>query len=100
MPYRGGGPAVQDMVSGQVDLMFDQAANALGPVRGGTVKAYAVMSKARWAALPDVPAIDEVGRAGPLRVLLAWHVGAQGHAERHRRKAQRRGDARAGRCRA
>ena len=34
VPYRGGGPAVQDMAAGQVDLMFDQAANALGPVRG------------------------------------------------------------------
>jgi tripartite-type tricarboxylate transporter receptor subunit TctC len=64
VPYRGGGPAVQDMVGGRVDLMFDQAANALGPVRAGTVKAYAVMSKERWKALPDVPSIDESGTPG------------------------------------
>jgi tripartite-type tricarboxylate transporter receptor subunit TctC len=71
VPYRGGGPAVQDMVSGQVDLMFDQAANALGPVRGGTIKAYAVMSKTRWASLPEVPAIDESGVAG--LYVSYWH---------------------------
>jgi tripartite-type tricarboxylate transporter receptor subunit TctC len=56
--------AMQDMAAGQVDLMFDQAANALGPVRAGSVKAYAVMSKTRWAALPDVPSIDEAGATG------------------------------------
>jgi tripartite-type tricarboxylate transporter receptor subunit TctC len=72
VPYRGGAPAVQDMVSGRVDLMFDQAANALGPVRGGTVKAYAVMSKARWPALPDVPAIDESGVPG--LYVSYWHA--------------------------
>jgi len=71
VPYRGGGPAVQDMVAGRVDLMFDQAANALGPVRAGTVKAYAVMSKARWSALPDVPSIDESGTPG--LYVSYWH---------------------------
>ena len=71
VPYRGGGPAVTDLASGQVDLMFDQAANALGPVRGGTVRAYAVMSKARWPALPGVPAIDESGVPG--LYVSYWH---------------------------
>ena len=71
VPYRGGGPAVQDMAAGQVDLMFDQAANALAPVRAGTVKAYAVMSKTRWAALPDVPSIDEAGASG--LYVAYWH---------------------------
>ena len=71
VPYRGGGPAVTDLASGQVDLMFDQAANALGPVRGGTVRAYAVMSKARWPALPGVPAIDESGVSG--LYVSYWH---------------------------
>ncbi len=73
--------------------MFDQAANALAPVRAGSVKAYAVMSKTRWSALPDVPSIDEVGRAGTLRRLLARDVGAEGHAEGDHRQAQRRGGA-------
>jgi len=71
VPYRGGGPAVTDLASGQVDLMFDQAANALGPVRGGRVRAYAVMSKARWPALPGVPAIDESGVPG--LYVSYWH---------------------------
>jgi tripartite-type tricarboxylate transporter receptor subunit TctC len=72
VPYRGGGPAMQDLVSGQVDLMLDQAANALGPVRGGTIKAYAVMAKTRWTALPDVPAIDESGVPG--LYVSYWHA--------------------------
>ena len=72
VPYRGGGPAVQDMAAGQLDLMFDQAANALGPVRAGSVKAYAVMSKARWQALPDVPSADESGTPG--LYVAYWHA--------------------------
>jgi tripartite-type tricarboxylate transporter receptor subunit TctC len=72
VPYRGGGPAVQDMAAGQLDLMFDQAANALGPVRAGTVKAYAVMSKTRWQALPDVPSADESGTPG--LYVAYWHA--------------------------
>jgi tripartite-type tricarboxylate transporter receptor subunit TctC len=72
VPYRGGGPAVQDMAAGQLDLMFDQAANALGPVRAGSVKAYAVMSKTRWQALPDVPSADESGTPG--LYVAYWHA--------------------------
>ena len=56
---RGGGPAVQDMIAGRVDLMLDQAANALGPVRAGTIKRLCGDGETRWAALPDVPALDE-----------------------------------------
>ena len=72
MPYRGGGPAVQDMVAGQIDLMLDQAANALGQVRAGTIRAYAVMAKERWAALPDVPSLDETGAPG--LYVAYWHA--------------------------
>jgi tripartite-type tricarboxylate transporter receptor subunit TctC len=72
VPYRGGAAAVQDMAAGRVDLMLDQAANALGPVRGGTVKAYAVMAKARWAALPAVPSSDESGVPG--LYVSYWHA--------------------------
>jgi tripartite-type tricarboxylate transporter receptor subunit TctC len=71
VPYRGGAPAVQDLAAGQVDLMLDQAANALGHVRGGLIKAYAVMAKTRWAALPDIPAIDESGVSG--LYVAYWH---------------------------
>ena len=72
VPYRGGGPAMQDLITGQVDLMLDQAANALGQVRAGQIKAYAVMSKTRWSALPDVPAIDESGVQG--LYVAYWHA--------------------------
>jgi tripartite-type tricarboxylate transporter receptor subunit TctC len=71
VPYRGGAPAMQDLVGGQVDLMFDQAGNALGQVRSGAIKAYAVMAKTRWAATPDVPAIDESGVPG--LYVAYWH---------------------------
>jgi tripartite-type tricarboxylate transporter receptor subunit TctC len=72
VPYRGGGPAMQDLITGQVDLMLDQGANALGQVRAGQIKAYAVMSKTRWSALPDVPAIDESGVSG--LYVAYWHA--------------------------
>ena len=71
VPYRGGAPAMQDLVSGQVDFMFDQAANAITQVRAGTIKAYAVMSQARWHLAPDIPTIDESGVPG-LHVSY-WH---------------------------
>jgi tripartite-type tricarboxylate transporter receptor subunit TctC len=72
VPYRGGAAAVQDMAAGRVDLMLDQAANALGPIRGGTIKAYAVMAKDRWPALPDVPSSDESGVPG--LYVAYWHA--------------------------
>jgi tripartite-type tricarboxylate transporter receptor subunit TctC len=72
VPFRGGGPAVQEMIAGRIDLMLDQAANALGHVRAGTIKAYAVMAKDRWAALPDVPSIDESGTPG--LYVAYWHA--------------------------
>ncbi|MPZ58335.1 MAG: tripartite tricarboxylate transporter substrate binding protein BugD [Rhizobiales bacterium] len=72
VPYRGGHPAMVDLIAGRVDMMLDQAANALGQVRAGGVKAYAVMAKSRWAALPDVPSLDELGLPG-LHVSY-WHA--------------------------
>jgi tripartite-type tricarboxylate transporter receptor subunit TctC len=71
VPYRGGAPAMQDLVSGQVDIMFDQAANAIGQVRNGAIKAYAVLTKDRWAALPEVPSIEEAGV--PSLYVSYWH---------------------------
>jgi tripartite-type tricarboxylate transporter receptor subunit TctC len=71
VPYRGGAPAMQDLVAGQVDFMFDQGANAIGQVRNGAIKAYAVLTKARWPALPDVPSIDEAGV--PSLHVSYWH---------------------------
>jgi tripartite-type tricarboxylate transporter receptor subunit TctC len=71
VPYRGGAPAMQDLIAGQVDIMFDQAANAIGQVRNGTIKSYAVLTKDRWSALPDVPSIDEAGV--PSLYVSYWH---------------------------
>jgi tripartite-type tricarboxylate transporter receptor subunit TctC len=71
VPYRGGAPAMQDLVAGQVDFMFDQGANSIGQVRNGAIKAYAVLTKARWPALPDVPSIDEAGV--PSLHVSYWH---------------------------
>jgi tripartite-type tricarboxylate transporter receptor subunit TctC len=64
VPYRGGGPAMQDLVAGQIDLMIIQAAVALPQVRAGTIKAYAVTASSRFAAAPEIPTVDEVGLPG------------------------------------
>jgi tripartite-type tricarboxylate transporter receptor subunit TctC len=72
VPYRGGAPAMQDLMAGRVDFMFDQAANAITQVRAGTIKAYAVMTKDRWHLAPEIPTIDESGVAG-LHVAY-WHA--------------------------
>ena len=55
VPYRGAGPAMQDLVAGQIDIMIDQAANSIPQVRAGTIKAYAVTDKVRLAAAPTSP---------------------------------------------
>jgi tripartite-type tricarboxylate transporter receptor subunit TctC len=64
VPYRGTGPALNDLVAGHIDLMFDQASNSIEQVRGGTVRALAVTSKSRLAAMPDIPTVDEAGVPG------------------------------------
>ena len=71
VPYRGGLPAMQDMVAGNVDIMCDLAANSLPFVRNGRIKAYAVMAKTRWFAAPDVPTIEEMGLPG--LYVTFWH---------------------------
>ena len=64
VPYRRGAPLLQDLIAGQIDIAFGQAANYLGPVRGGQLKAFAVLSRQRWWAAPDVPTMDEAGIPG------------------------------------
>lgn len=61
VPYRGTALAVQDVISGQVPMMVLDTAAGLPHVRGGKVKALAVMSKKRIPSLPDVPTLDELG---------------------------------------
>jgi tripartite-type tricarboxylate transporter receptor subunit TctC len=54
VPYRGGAPAMQDMLAGQIDLMFDLAASTLPQARGGSIKPYAVMAKTRITSAPEI----------------------------------------------
>jgi tripartite-type tricarboxylate transporter receptor subunit TctC len=62
--YRGAAPAMQDLVGGHADLMFDQPPNSLPHVRDGNIKAYAVTAKSRLASAPDIPTVDEAGLPG------------------------------------
>lgn len=62
---------MQDLIAGQVDIMFDQAANAITQIRAGAIRAYAVMAERRWHGAPDIPTIDEAGVPG-LHVSY-WH---------------------------
>jgi tripartite-type tricarboxylate transporter receptor subunit TctC len=71
IPYRGAGPALQAVVAGQVDLIFDQASNSLPHVRSGTTRAYAVMGKTRLAFAPEIPTVDEAGLPG--LYISVWH---------------------------
>jgi tripartite-type tricarboxylate transporter receptor subunit TctC len=71
VPYRGGAPAMQDLVGGQIDLMCAEASQTLTYVRGGKMKAFAVMAHTRWPALPDVPTTDEIGAPG--MYISFWH---------------------------
>jgi len=64
IPYRGAGPAMTDLVSGQVDLLVVQGAVALPQVRAGTIKAIANLSPQRSASMPDIPTSDEGGVPG------------------------------------
>jgi len=64
IPYRGAGPAMTDLISGQVDLLVVQAAVALPQVQAGTIKSIVNLSPRRSPALPDIPTSDEGGVPG------------------------------------
>jgi tripartite-type tricarboxylate transporter receptor subunit TctC len=64
VPYRGGAPAMQDLMTGQIDLIFADQTTSLPQVRSGTIKAYAVTGKNRLATAPDIPTADEAGLPG------------------------------------
>jgi tripartite-type tricarboxylate transporter receptor subunit TctC len=63
-PYRGSGPALLDLASGNMDVMFDNLPSSMQLIKAGRLKALAVTSAQRSAALPDVPTVEEVG--GPM----------------------------------
>jgi tripartite-type tricarboxylate transporter receptor subunit TctC len=64
VPYKGGGPAMQDMIAGHIDLLMVQAAVALPQVRAGTIKALAVLQPERSPVVQGVPSVDEAGVPG------------------------------------
>ena len=64
VPYRGTNLAQQDLIGGQIDLLFDQAVSALANVKAGKMRAYAVTAKTRLGSAPDIPTVDEAGLPG------------------------------------
>ena len=71
VPYKGTGPAMNDLVSGQVDILCDQTTNTTEQIKGGTVKAYAATTKERIPALKDIPTTTEAGM--PSVQVAIWH---------------------------
>ena len=72
VPYRGAAPVLQDLMAGQIDLMFDQVSNSVPHVRSGKIKAYAVAAKTRSTAAADIPTVDEAGL--PEYYVSVWHA--------------------------
>ncbi|MGL4092447.1 tripartite tricarboxylate transporter substrate-binding protein [Agrobacterium cavarae] len=71
VPYKGTGPAMTDLLGGQVDIMCDQTTNTTKQIQGGTVKAYAVTTSQRLSVLPNVPTATEAGL--PNFEVGIWH---------------------------
>jgi tripartite-type tricarboxylate transporter receptor subunit TctC len=71
VPYRGAAPAMQDLIAGQIDLMFDQAGGTLPQLRNGKIKVLAVSATKRLSQAPDIPTLDESGVTG--FYLSVWH---------------------------
>jgi tripartite-type tricarboxylate transporter receptor subunit TctC len=64
VPYRGNGPAMQDLLAEQIDFMIEPASNFKGLVAAGSVKPFAITGHARIASSPDIPTADEAGLPG------------------------------------
>ena len=71
IPYRGGGPALNDVMGGQVPLFFANVASSLGHIQSGRLRALAVTSKLRSRVLPELPSMDEAGLKG--YEVLEWN---------------------------
>jgi tripartite-type tricarboxylate transporter receptor subunit TctC len=71
VPYRGAAPALQALMAGQIDILFDQVSNALPQVTAKAVKAYAVTAKTPLAAAPDISTVDAAGLPG--FYMAVWH---------------------------
>jgi len=71
VPYKGAGPALQDLMAGQVDMVFATAASVIGHIRSGTLRPLAVTTAKRTALLPDVATVAELGIPG--FEATTWH---------------------------
>jgi tripartite-type tricarboxylate transporter receptor subunit TctC len=71
IPYKGTGPAMTDLIGGQVDFLCDQTTNTTQQIKGGKVKAYAVTTKTKVPSLPDIPTADSAGLPG--FEVAVWH---------------------------
>jgi tripartite-type tricarboxylate transporter receptor subunit TctC len=72
VPYRGAAPMIAGLLAGQFDMAIDTPTTSIPQIRGGAIKGFAVMSKTRLAAVPDVPTADEAGVPG--LYLLQWNA--------------------------
>jgi tripartite-type tricarboxylate transporter receptor subunit TctC len=70
VPYRGTGPAMNDLVAGQIDLIVDQLSNSITQIRAGNIRAYAVTDTKRAESASDIPTTDEAGLSG--FVMTLW----------------------------
>lgn len=71
VPFKGTGPAMNDLLGGQVDIMCDQTTNTTGQIKGGKIKAYGVTSMTRVPSLPDISTMNEAGL--PNFEVVVWH---------------------------
>jgi tripartite-type tricarboxylate transporter receptor subunit TctC len=71
IPYNGTGPAMTDLLGGQIDLLCDQTTNTTSQIKGGKVKAYGVTTRTRVKNLPELPTLDEAGLKG--FEVAVWH---------------------------
>jgi tripartite-type tricarboxylate transporter receptor subunit TctC len=71
VPYKGTGPAMNDLLGGQVDIMCDQTTNTTSQIKSGKIKAYGVTTKARLPNMPDLPTLNESGLPG--FEVAVWH---------------------------
>lgn len=72
IPYKGTGPAMNDLLGGQVDFMIDQTTNTTSHIKAGKIQVYAVTTPKRLPSLPDVPTMDEAGL--PNYRMTVWHA--------------------------
>jgi tripartite-type tricarboxylate transporter receptor subunit TctC len=72
IPYKGTGPAMNDLLGGQVDFMCDQTTNNASQIKAGRINAYGITTAKRVAALPDIPTMSEAGM--PNFTVSVWHA--------------------------